>query len=201
MKAGDVFANPVTGEYGYLRVGSDDSQGELLVADLRVRPHGAVVGEHVHPTLTERFTVLSGEIGYKLGGKAGVAQAGYTLDLPKGVPHDWWNAGDSEARVIVQVKPGARFEQMATTMFGLAQEGKTNAKGMPNLLQLAVISKEFEDVVQFLRPPIWVQRILFGLLAPLGRSLGYRSTYPQHVAKIESAEVEPLPDGVKISTL
>jgi mannose-6-phosphate isomerase-like protein (cupin superfamily) len=201
MKAGDVFANPVTGEVGYLRAGSDDTDGQSLVADLRVRPGGAVVGEHVHPTLDERFTVLSGKIGYKLNGQTGVAEAGDVLNLPRGVPHDWWNAGDEEARVIVQVAPATRFEQMVSTLFGLAREGKTNKKGMPNLLQLAVISKEFEDTVQFVSPPIWVQRILFGLLAPLGRRLGYRAIYPQHQTAVESVGVEPLPEDIVVSAL
>lgn len=201
MKAGDVFSNPITGEYGYLRAGSDDTNGQALVADLRVRPGGAVVGEHVHPTLEERFTVVSGQIGYKLGGKTGIAQAGDVLDLPRGVPHDWWNAGDEDARVIVQVEPGARFEQMVATLFGLARDGKTNSKGMPNLLQLAAISKEYEDVIQFMNPPIWVQRILFGLLAPIGRRLGYKAVYPHHQTAAESMEVEPLPPGIALSAL
>lgn len=201
MKAGDVFSNPVTGEFGYLRAGSDDTNGQALVADLRVRPGGAVAGEHTHPTLDERFTVVSGQVGYKLGGKTGIAKAGDVLDLPRGVRHDWWNAGDEEARVIVQVGPATRFEQMIATLFGLAQEGKTNEKGMPNLLQLAVISKEYEDIIRFVKPPIWVQNILFGLLAPLGRRLGYKAVYPQHQSAVESVEVEPLPQGIAVSDL
>ena len=201
MKAGDVFGNPVTGESGYLRVGTNETNGKLLVADLRVRPGGAVLGEHLHPSLDERFTVVKGKIGYRLAGKEGVAEAGATLDLPRGIPHDWWNAGDSEARVVVQVSPATRFEQMATTLFGLAQEGKTDAKGVPNMLQLAVISKEFEDTVQFINPPIWIQRLLFGLLAPIGRLMGYKAIYPQHVAHVQNVPVEALPAGVNVATL
>lgn len=100
----------MTGEYGYVRVGTEETNGELLVSDLRVRVGGAVMGEHVHPTIDERFTVVSGKIGYRLDGREGIAEAGETLDLPRGIPHDWWNAGDEEARVIVQIRPGARFE-------------------------------------------------------------------------------------------
>jgi mannose-6-phosphate isomerase-like protein (cupin superfamily) len=200
--AGDKFENPITGEYGYIRLGTDETDGELLVADLRVRPGGAVVGAHVHPTIDERFTVVSGQIGYMCGGKRDVLQTGQSLDLPKGVPHDWWNAGKEEARVIVEVRPGKRFEQMATTMFGLAQEGKTNKKGMPNPLQLAVISQEFADTVQFMSPPPWIQRLLFGVLAPLGRALGYRGIYPHHYERPpETVEMEPLPEGIIIPGL
>jgi quercetin dioxygenase-like cupin family protein len=201
-KAGDVFENPVTGEYGYMRVGTEDSNGELSVVDMRVRAGGAVLGEHVHPNLDEHFTVLNGKIGYKLGGREGIAVAGDSLVLPRGVPHDWWNAGDEEARVIVQIRPATRFEQMAITTFGLAREGKTNSKGMPNLLQLAVISQEFADVVQFTNPPVWVQRLLFGMLAPVGRLLGYKAIYPHHYEiPVESVSVEPLPVGLEIPGL
>jgi quercetin dioxygenase-like cupin family protein len=201
MKAGDVFENPVTGEFGYIRVGTEETNGDLLVADLRVRPGGAVAGEHLHPIIRERFTVVSGKIGYKLGNQKGIASAGDTLDIPPGVAHDWWNAGNEEARVIVQVKPGARFVQMATTLFGVAKDGKTNDKGMPNLLQLAVIAKEYQDVIMFMKPPIWVQRIMFSILSPLGKLLGYKAKYDHHHIERKTMQVEPLPEHVKFKGL
>ncbi|MBN1146639.1 MAG: cupin domain-containing protein [Anaerolineales bacterium] len=198
-KAGDVFENPATGEFGYIRVGTEETNGELIVADLRVRPGGAVLGAHIHPSIDERFTVLNGKIGYMRGGQKGILQAGDSADLPRGVAHDWWNAGDEEARVIVEIRPAARFEQMTTTLFNLAREGKTNKKGVPDPLQMAVIATEFEDVVQFLNPPPWIQRFLFGILAPLGRLLGYKAIYPYHSEiPVESVAVEPLPAGIKI---
>lgn len=200
--AGDVFENPVTGEHGYIRVGTEETDGQYMMVDLRVYPGGAVLGEHIHRTIDERFTVLQGKIGYKLAGREGMAQAGEVIDLPKGKPHDWWNGGDEEARVIVEIKPAARFEQMVTTLFGLAQDGKTNSKGVPNMLQLAVISREFADTVQFTNPPIAIQKVLFGILAPIGRLFGYKAFYPQYLeSRFEKVEVEPLPEGVEIAGL
>jgi quercetin dioxygenase-like cupin family protein len=201
-KAGDVFNNPITGESGYVRLGTEESSGALLVADLRVRPGGAVLGAHRHPTIDERFTVLKGKIGFMRGAERGVLQAGDCADLPRGVPHDWWNAGDEEARVIVEVRPAARFEQMVTTLFSLAREGKTDKKGMPNPMQMAVIAAEFADVVQFMSPPPAVQRVLFGVMAPLGRRMGYKAIYPHHLQlPVERVAVEPLPEGVVIAGL
>jgi quercetin dioxygenase-like cupin family protein len=182
-----------------VRLGTQETNGALFVADLRVRPGGAVLGAHIHPTIDERFTVLKGKIGYIRGDERGVLQAGDSADLPRGIPHDWWNAGDEEARVIVEVRPAARFEQMVTTLFSLAREGKTNRKGVPNPLQMAVIAQEFADVVQFLNPPPRLQRVLFGLMAPLGRLAGYKAIYPHHLQiSVESVEVEPLPEGIII---
>jgi hypothetical protein len=67
---------------------------------------------------------------------------------------------------------------MIETLFGLGREGHLNAKGMPSPLQLALLGQEFSDVIVFRRPPPPVQRVLFGLLAPLARARGYRATYP-----------------------
>lgn len=201
-KAGDRFENPITGEYGYVRLGAEETNGELLVCDLRVRVGGAVLGAHRHPTIDERFTVLAGKIGYMLDGKKGILQAGESADLPRGVYHDWWNAGDTEARVIVEIRPGRRFEQMVITLFSLAREGKTDKKGVPNPLQMAVIAQEFSDVVQFMSPPPAVQGLLFGILASIGRLLGYKAIYPRHLQMpVESVEIEPLPEGFRIPVL
>src|SRR6186997_2105805 len=96
-KAGDVFENPVTGERAVVRIGTDQNDGELLVADLYVRPGGAVMGEHVHPAIEERFTVLRGHVGFRLAGRMSTAWPGVTLVAPPGTPHDWWNSGAEEA--------------------------------------------------------------------------------------------------------
>jgi hypothetical protein len=43
---GENLVNPVTGERGVVRIVPDESNGHLLVADLYVRPDGAVTGRH-----------------------------------------------------------------------------------------------------------------------------------------------------------
>jgi quercetin dioxygenase-like cupin family protein len=193
-RAGDVVENPVTGERAVVRIGTNETSGELLVVDLYIRPGGAVMGEHVHPAIEERFTVLRGQVGFRLSGRVATAEPGVTLFAPPGVPHDWWNAGPEEALVRVEVRPAARFEAFAANAFGLAQDGKVNRRGMPNLLQLAVFAQEFDDVVRFTRPPRVVQRALFGLLAPVAWLLGYRGSYPEYLTRgpSESITVEPM---------
>jgi len=181
-KAGDVYENPVTGERGVARIGTEQTGGELLVADLYIRPGGAVMGEYLHPAIEERFTVLRGRVGFRLSGRESIAEPGVRLIAPAGVPHDWWNAGPEEALVRVEIRPAARFEAFLKNAFGLAQDGKVDQRGMPHLLQLAVFAREFDDVIRFPRPPRLVQR-LFGLLAPLARLLGCRGSYPEYLAR------------------
>ena len=193
-KAGDVVENPVTGERAVVRIGTEQTGGELLVVDLYIRPGGAVMGEHLHPAIEERFTILSGQVGFRLSGRVATAEPGVTLFAPPGVPHDWWNAGPEKALVRVEIRPAARFEAFIANAFGLAQDGKVNRRGMPNLLQLAVFAREFDDVVWFTRPPRVVQRALFGLLAPIAWLLGYRGSYPEYLTRgpSDSVTVEPM---------
>ncbi len=81
---------------------------------------------------------------------------------------------------MIDIRPANRFEAFKfeafmRNMIGLAQDGKTDAKGMPNLLQLALIAKEFADVIQFLSPPRFLQGTLFPILAPIARLRGLQS--------------------------
>lgn len=82
---------------------------------------------------------------------------------------------------------------------GLAQDGKTNARGMPNLLQAALFAQEFEDVMYFTRPPRPVQKLLFAVLAPVARALGYKGSYPEYLERgpSEVAEVESWPINLR----
>ena len=192
-RAGDVFENPVTGERGVVRVGTEESGGELLVVDLYVRPGGAVIGEHVHPTIHESFRVVRGRVGFRVDGRESVAVPGSRLHVPPGTAHDWWNTGDEETHVIVEMRPGARFEEAIQNSFGLAQDCKTNAKGMPNLLQLVAFAREFEDVLYFTKPPRMVQKILFAMLAPIANLLGYRGSYQEYLDRPPSDRVEVEP--------
>lgn len=58
---------------------------------------------------------------------------------------------------------------MIETLYCLARLGHTDSKGMPNLLPLALVAREFSDVIVFRSPPLLVQRTPFGVLAPIAR--------------------------------
>jgi quercetin dioxygenase-like cupin family protein len=157
-KAGDFFQNPVTGEAAIVRIGTEESADERLVADLYIAPGGAVMGEHYHPAIEERFTLIRGELGVRLSGRAIKAKPGVMFLVSPGVRHNWWNAGEEDAVVRVEIRPAARFEAMILNAFGLAQDGRVDRKGMPNFFQMALFAREFRDVIRFTRPPAWCSK-------------------------------------------
>lgn len=181
--AGDVIVNPVTGERIVFLQTANETGGQLLQADLFVQPGGFVAAEHVHPHQEERFTVHSGILRLRIRGEERDYRDGEEATVPAGTPHLWWNAGKDELRVRVELRPAGRFERFVTSFFALAQAGNTDVKGMPNLFQLAVIAREYRDVIYPTRPPRVVQKALFGLLAPVGRMLGYRADVPYRQAE------------------
>ena len=76
-----------------------------LVADLYIAPGQRLVAEHRHPGIRERFTVIRGRVGFSLAGRRSIVEAGMTIEVTAGLPHDWWNAGDEEAHVLVEIAP------------------------------------------------------------------------------------------------
>ena len=138
---------------------------------------GVVAAAHVHPFQSERFEVVSGRLGMNLGRTKLEAGPDEVVVVEPGTPHKFWNAGDEELHFVTVVRPALQFEQLLETMFALATDGKTNRKGMPNPLRLAVIAKAHFDDVRLPFPPARLQRLGLALGAPLGRVVGYEPTY------------------------
>jgi quercetin dioxygenase-like cupin family protein len=173
---GEEFENPISGERSVVRLGSDDTDGEAVVADLFLRPGAGGPREHVHRYLHETFEVLGGRVGFRLNGQEESTGPGRKLVVEPGMVHDFWNAGEQEAHVLVEIRPGRRFEQMIQALWGMAAAGETDARGAPKpLLRLAVVAKELEREFQFVSPPRWLQKGLFSVLAPIGHARGYKA--------------------------
>jgi quercetin dioxygenase-like cupin family protein len=176
IRPGDRLENPVTGEVLVFHRTAEETDGESVLVETIVRPHGFVAAAHVHPHQTERFEVVEGLLGLRIGGQELVAGPGDVAVVAPGTPHRFWNAGEEEARFLCEVRPALQFESLIETMFTLAAEGKTNRKGMPSPLRLAVIAKAHFDTVRLPFPPAVLQRAALAVGAPLGKALGYRAT-------------------------
>ena len=177
IRTGETLENPVTGERLRFLKTARDTGGESVVVDVTVQPHGFVAAAHVHPNQTETFDVLAGTVGFKVAGETFELGAGRQVVVDAGTPHKFWNAGNTPARFRTEVRPALQFEQLIETMYGLAADGKTNRKGMPNPLRLAVVAKHHFDELQLPFPPASLQRLGLALGAPLGRLVGYQPTY------------------------
>jgi len=179
IKVGEVWENPITRERATILERPWENPEGRATCELTALVGARVVGEHRHPAIVEKFTVLEGELTVKRNGQTSILHQGESAVVERDVWHDWWNASNRDARVRVEITPGERFVHLIETLFGLARLGHTDRKGMPYPLQLAVTALEFSDIMVFRSPPLAVQRAIFGSLAPIARWRGYRGTYPQ----------------------
>jgi quercetin dioxygenase-like cupin family protein len=177
IRKGDRLENPVTGETLIFQRTSRETNGESVLVETIVRPHGFVAAAHVHPYQTERFEVLEGLLRLRIGEQELLAGPGDVATVAPGTPHRFSNAGENDVRFLCEVRPALQFESLIETMFTLAAEGKTNRKGLPNPLRLAVIAKAHFDTVRLPFPPAWVQKAALAFGAPMGRLLRYEPTY------------------------
>ena len=183
IRPGDRLENPVTGEVLVFHETAAQTGGERVRVETIVQPDGFVAAAHIHPAQTERFEVLEGTVGFRVGRKTVLAGPGDTLVVPPGTPHRFWNAGSGVARFLCEIRPALRFESLIETMFTLAAEGKTNEQGLPGPLQLAVIAKEHFDTVHLPFPPASLQRAALAVGGPLGAMLGYQATSPRRAER------------------
>jgi quercetin dioxygenase-like cupin family protein len=177
IRTGDTLQNPVTGETLTFLTTSADTGGDHVLVECTVEPDGFVASAHVHPAQSETFTVVKGLLGIKAGGRVQYLDPGDSAVVEPGTGHRFWNAGEERAVFRCEIRPALQFESLIETMFGLAEDGKVNGKGMPNPFRLAVIAQAHFDTVRLPLVPAAAQRAALALGAPIGRLLGYGPTY------------------------
>jgi quercetin dioxygenase-like cupin family protein len=188
-RAGDELLNPVTGLRTVFRKTSRETDGELLQVDWIGSPGWTTGPDHIHPRQEERFEVLSGKLGLRVEGAEHFLGEGEVIVAPAGSAHAAWNASSSdEVHALIDFRPALRTETAFETLAGLARDGKTNRAGAPsNLLLLALVLRHFEEEIFLVRPPLVVQRVIFGVLARVARLLGYRAEYAYPYARRSEA--------------
>lgn len=175
--AGQTVFNPVTKERITFLETSADTGGERVSIQLELPAEGAVPGMHVHPEQHETFHVVSGRMRFRYGLKKIVAGPGETVVVPPGVVHDFRTEGDEDVVVNVVVEPALDMEELFATAVALAEEGKTNRKGMPKPVHLALFAERFHREAAAPFPPAAVVRVLLAPLRAYGRRAGHAERY------------------------
>lgn len=177
-----------------VRKGAEETDGEFVRFEVTMYPsadnHISEVdlphekwsldfdGEHIHPEQEERWKVLTGEFRVALEGEEHILNEGEEITLPTGVPHRHWNPTSQPIRLIWERRPAFHDEEWAESLYTLAQAGKTDEDGVPGTLQLAVITDEYPNESVYLTTlPVSIQKLLFSLLASIGRLMGYEATH------------------------
>ena len=169
VQPGDVIENPVTGERITFVRTSAETGGALAEMDLELSPTAFLAAEHIHLRQEEKFEVLEGRIRLRSGGEEVVRGPGKFVVVPAGSPHAWAPDGGAAARVRLTFTPGAGIETFFDDFFLSAREGRTNAKGMPSVLETARLGLAHDMYLS--GPPVPLQRAAFRVLVGARRIL------------------------------
>jgi len=182
-RVGRVIVNPISGERIVVRQSGAETGGELMSFDLYLPPGGHVPAGHVHPVQEVRFTVVEGQMRFRLGRQTIVARPGETVRIPPGRAH-WFGAdGAQAAHAYVEVRPALRMEEFFAENEALSLAGRLGGARLPRLPDLARILLEFRREVAVPYAPAFLVRAALAPLAWLGRRrVRVQKDAPQHGA-------------------
>ncbi len=113
-----MVLSPDEGETVWLRklgirfmIGGEQTQGNFALVEHPIKPRALAAPMHTHRHEDEYTYVLEGEIGVQIGDEVRVARPGDLVFKPRGVPHAFWNAGDTLARRALEIISPAGFER------------------------------------------------------------------------------------------
>ena len=164
--------NPRTGQ-SMTFVGDEP---DLLEIETVNPPTATPEPEHVHPKQDSGARVTAGVLMFELDGVARRVRAGEAIEIPANTPHRFWNDGDEHAHAVQWFRPALNTRSFFETLFALAEADELDGRGMPSLLQIAVMIPEFSDVIRPTKPPWPVQRAAAAVLGPIARRRGYSAT-------------------------
>ena len=105
-------------------------QEDPLVMEDEVPAGGGRGREHVHPSQTESFEVISGSYTLVVDGEPRDLGAGDTAEIPPGAVH---SGGTEEGAVLrITFTPALRWEQFVRRLFAVANEQRQQRKFIDN---------------------------------------------------------------------
>jgi quercetin dioxygenase-like cupin family protein len=107
---------------------SDD--GEAVLVEMWVEPGGGVP-PHVHPSMEERFEVLSGQLSFLAGREWQTAGPGESVVVPAGVRHAYRNPTDELAHGVCRASPPQTLQEFLEDAAALARAGWITQRGLP----------------------------------------------------------------------
>jgi quercetin dioxygenase-like cupin family protein len=176
-QSSEAITNVRTGQKMFFRKTGRETNGTLLEIECFNPSSDVKEPEHIHPVQESTFEVISGKLHFQINGKIQTAVSGEVVRIPAGIPHYFWNGGETEAHYIQRFNPSLHIDTFFRTYFALARNNKLNKKGLPNLFLISLISLNHQNEIRLVKPPWALQIFIFSILAPLAKLLGYKEAY------------------------
>jgi quercetin dioxygenase-like cupin family protein len=134
-------------------VGGEQTDGRVAVVEHPIEPRSLASPMHTHEREDEISFVTEGQVGVQIGDRVAVAGPGAVVFKPRGIPHAFWNAGDTTARLLEVITPAGferYFEEMAA-LFAEANGGLPDPERAAAVLARYALQLDFASVPQLIR--------------------------------------------------
>ncbi|HET8735112.1 MAG TPA: cupin domain-containing protein [Pricia sp.] len=142
LKANDILNEKIKGfkvssgegrKYGHLRlrgvnsnvldlkVGNDDTNGNIAIFEQTSVSRGWGTPLHVHHLQDEVFYVVMGSYYFRVGDETYRLLKGDTIFLPKKIPHAWTQVS-KKGKMLVLFQPAGKMEKFFSTMSKIGYE-------------------------------------------------------------------------------
>ena len=143
--------------------------GDNLIVDCLVDSGGSLPA-HRHPRQVERWSVLDGQVRFRLGSQERlIGSADGEMVVTPDTDHGLANVSGREAHLRCRVEPALRLQAFLEESAAAAREGLFTARGLPHGLGgarwAANFLERYRGETVLLSPPQPVQRTLIALLA------------------------------------
>jgi len=110
LRASAAAAHQITEDWGSLcwLAGGKIGNAEGLTLGRVVIRKGMSNPRHSHPNCEEALYLLKGRLEHSIGDEKVVLEAGDTIVLDAGIPHDARNIGEEDADMVVAYSSGVR---------------------------------------------------------------------------------------------
>jgi quercetin dioxygenase-like cupin family protein len=124
--------------------------GRFALVEHPIRPKALAAPVHTHADEDEISYVLEGEVAMEIGERVLRASPGTLVFKPRGVPHAFWNAGDTPARLLELISP-AGFERYFEEAAELYAGGGPDPQRAAELRQRYHLEMDFSSIPRLLQ--------------------------------------------------
>jgi len=137
-----TIVNPIFKDTCTFLQTSAETNGRFSELEVTLGPGGGNP-LHRHTGFTETFTSVEGNLWLSLNGREIVLKPGEKVTVMRGDVHRFYNQGKEEIKFNLVFTPGhTGAENMLRIMYGLAQDGMTDKKGVPkSLITIATVGE------------------------------------------------------------
>src|SRR6188768_1570122 len=140
-----VFYNPKVKDKVTVLKTAEETNNEFILVEVELAPGGGTP-KHYHTTFNETFIPIQGVLGVEVGRKQLLLQGTAITTAKKNEIHRFYNPGNYTIRFRVKIAPAEpRFLESLSIGYGLANDGKTNDKGIPKKLDHLAVLIEHSD--------------------------------------------------------